>query len=124
MSEPTEHRLLHGDLHHFNLLQARSGDWWMIDPHGVVGHPLYEVGAFLRNPMPNLARHPKRSQLTLERLQLLSQRLKEPVSRLAKFGFYGVAFSLAWDLEEGHAEVDSDLVDFGLELAELAEWIG
>ena len=124
MSEPAGHRLLHGDLHHFNLLQDRSGDWRMIDPHGVVGHPLYEVGAFLRNPMPSLAGHPKRVQLTLERLELLSQHLKEPVLRLAQFGFYGVAFSIAWDLEDGQTELDANLVDLGVELATLAGWIG
>ena len=42
--------LLHGDLHHENILQ--SGDAWvMIDPQGVIGELEFEVGAFIRNPI-------------------------------------------------------------------------
>jgi streptomycin 6-kinase len=44
-------RLLHGDLHHHNvLLDVRRG-WLAIDPKGVVGELAYEVGAALRNPI-------------------------------------------------------------------------
>jgi streptomycin 6-kinase len=55
--------LLHGDLHHENILAARREPWLAIDPKGVVGEAAYEVGALLRNPnnqmlaWPNLARH-------------------------------------------------------------------
>jgi streptomycin 6-kinase len=43
--------LLHGDLHHFNILSA--GDRWVaIDPKGVVGERTFEAGAFLENPGP------------------------------------------------------------------------
>src|SRR5207244_1723119 len=43
-------QLLHGDLHHYNVLfDARRG-WLAIDPKGVVGELEYEVGAALRNP--------------------------------------------------------------------------
>ncbi|WP_133128621.1 aminoglycoside phosphotransferase family protein [Legionella nagasakiensis] len=44
--------LLHGDLHHFNILSAHRQPWLAIDPKGVVGPPEYECGAFLRNPIP------------------------------------------------------------------------
>ena len=41
--------LLHGDLHHDNVL--RTGDGWIaIDPHGAVGDPGYDAGAWLYNP--------------------------------------------------------------------------
>ncbi len=42
--------LLHGDLHHDNILQ-NGEDWLVIDPKGVIGEPAYEVAAFIRNPM-------------------------------------------------------------------------
>jgi streptomycin 6-kinase len=41
--------LLHGDLHHFNILSARREPWLCIDPKGMRGHPGYEVGPFLLN---------------------------------------------------------------------------
>ncbi len=41
--------LLHGDLHHFNVL-AHAGGWFAIDPKGVSGDPHFEAAALLRNP--------------------------------------------------------------------------
>ena len=43
-------RLLHGDLHHYNVLLDSSRGWLAIDPKGVIGEPEYEIGAALRNP--------------------------------------------------------------------------
>ena len=47
------HVLLHGDLHHDNILKNVNG-WIVIDPKGVIGEPAYEVAAFIRNPIPEL----------------------------------------------------------------------
>jgi len=41
--------LLHGDLHHYNILQHQS-EWLAIDPKGIIGEREFEIGAFLRNP--------------------------------------------------------------------------
>ena len=41
--------LLHGDLHHDNILSAERGRWLAVDPKGVVGDPTYDVGPFLYN---------------------------------------------------------------------------
>jgi streptomycin 6-kinase len=43
--------LLHGDLHHYNVLSDRARGWCAVDPKGVVGELEYEIGAALRNPM-------------------------------------------------------------------------
>ena len=43
-------RLLHGDLHHHNVLFDSQRGWVAVDPKGVVGEVEYEVGAALRNP--------------------------------------------------------------------------
>lgn len=45
--------LLHGDLHHDNILR-NGDDWVIIDPKGVIGEQAYEVAAFIRNPFPEL----------------------------------------------------------------------
>ncbi|HEY8746015.1 MAG TPA: aminoglycoside phosphotransferase family protein, partial [Chloroflexota bacterium] len=42
--------LLHGDLHHYNILTAERSPWLAIDPKGVIGDPGYDVGQFLLNP--------------------------------------------------------------------------
>lgn len=41
--------VLHGDLHHLNVLNTGSG-WRAIDPHGWVGDPAFEAAALLANP--------------------------------------------------------------------------
>jgi streptomycin 6-kinase len=47
-SKYNEKKVLHGDLHHDNILQ--DGDYWkVIDPHGVIGFPINEVWAFVQN---------------------------------------------------------------------------
>ncbi len=52
LSSMDEVTLLHGDLHHWNILSAEREPWLAIDPQGVIGEPAYEVGAWLRNPFP------------------------------------------------------------------------
>lgn len=44
-------RLLHGDLHHYNVLFDSNRGWLAIDPKGVIGEIEYEIGAVLRNPI-------------------------------------------------------------------------
>ena len=52
--------VLHGDLHHFNILSAQRQPWLAIDPKGIVGEPAYETGAFIRNPIPYIYSAPNR----------------------------------------------------------------
>lgn len=49
LSSQGEPVLLHGDLHHYNILQHQS-EWLAIDPKGIIGEREFEIGAFLRNP--------------------------------------------------------------------------
>jgi streptomycin 6-kinase len=41
--------LLHGDLHHGNILAAQREPWLAIDPKGVLGVPAYEPATFVIN---------------------------------------------------------------------------
>ncbi len=44
--------LLHGDLHHDNILSSDRDEWLAIDPKGVVGEPAWEIAPFLMNNLP------------------------------------------------------------------------
>ena len=89
--------LLHGDLHHENILQRKPdkaesqdkcGDAWvMIDPQGVVGELEFEVGAFIRNPLFELLDQPYLEQLILYRFNQLSQRLNLDRKRIIDWSF-------------------------------------
>jgi len=41
--------VLHGDLHHDNIVSAEREPWLAIDPKGTIGEPAYDIGAILRN---------------------------------------------------------------------------
>ncbi len=41
--------LLHGDLHHDNILSSDREPFFLIDPKGIIGHNGYDIGVFLNN---------------------------------------------------------------------------
>lgn len=92
--------LLHGDLHHWNILRSSARRPWLaLDPKGVVGEAAYEVAAFLRNPLPRLLREddPKR---TLERrVDLFAERLGFDRERLRAWGLAHAVLSAWWNIE-------------------------
>lgn len=92
--------LLHGDLHHFNVLRAGAG-WKAIDPKGVVGEPAYEVGALLRNPVPALLDAPRPRRLLERRLDRLSAALALDRERLRAWAAVQAVLSAVWAVEGG-----------------------
>ena len=46
--------VLHGDLHYGNVLSSERDGWLAIDPKGVNGEPVYEVGDLFRNRVDEL----------------------------------------------------------------------
>lgn len=82
--------VLHGDLHARNLLQGPDG-WVVVDPHGLVGDPGWEVGPLLLNGLAgDLAAQAAR------RLAVLAEELGEERDRLAAWGWVRARLSLAW----------------------------
>ena len=51
LMERTDSLLLHGDLHHGNILAAQREPWLAIDPKGIVGDRAWDVGSFLFNSL-------------------------------------------------------------------------
>lgn len=101
-----EPRLLHGDLHHSNVLFDRDRGWVAIDPKGVIGEPEYEVGAALRNPVecPELIG----DRVILERrLTMYVSRLVLDRQRVIGWGFAQAVLSAIWDVEDGHVVDDA-----------------
>lgn len=52
-TKPT-HMLLHGDLHHFNVMNSSNRGWLAIDPKGIWGPKVYEYVIMLCNPTLHL----------------------------------------------------------------------
>ena len=92
--------LLHGDLHHFNILAAERTPWLAIDPQGVVGEPAYEVGALLRNPFVKLPPPVELARIQARRVDHLAERLGLERERLAGWGLAQAVLSAWWNVED------------------------
>jgi streptomycin 6-kinase len=98
-------RLLHGDLHHYNLLLDTSHGWRTIDPKGVVGEMAYETGAMLRNPveMPGFYAN----LLTLKnRVGIICRSLGLDEKRVLGWCFAQAILSAVWSIEDGGIEAE------------------
>lgn len=102
-------RLLHGDLHHDNVLFDGTRGWTAIDPKGVIGEVEYEVGAFLRNPTNRLEAFVEPAAIK-RRIRRFSERIDIDVQRTLRWGFAQAVLSLLWSLEDGDAVANSDPV--------------
>lgn len=96
--------LLHGDLHHDNVLRASREPWLAIDPHGVVGDPGAEVGAMLYNPDP-ANRDPALVALVPARIEQLADGLGLDTDRVVAWAFEQSVLSEVWTAEDPHAPV-------------------
>jgi streptomycin 6-kinase len=67
--------VLHGDLHHYNILSAGQGEWRLIDPKGLAGDPAYECAAFICNPTPQIAGDPQLARTLARRIAIFSELL-------------------------------------------------
>jgi len=89
--------LLHGDLHHENILAATRQPWLAIDPKGIVGEPAYEVGALLRN---RLDAAPDLRPLQARRLDQLAEALQLDRQRLLSWSVAQAVLSAWWSYED------------------------
>jgi len=94
--------LLHGDLHHYNVLFDDRRGWVAIDPKGVVGELEYEIGAALRNPWerPDLLASP---EVIERRLARFHDALGIDVDRARAWAFAQGVLAAIWSIEDGDA---------------------
>ena len=92
--------LLHGDLHHRNILQAGPDDWCAIDPQGPAGEAEYDVGALLRNPNPTISSWAELPHRQQRRLDILSERLGFDRQRLEYYSFARAVLTAWWNYED------------------------
>jgi streptomycin 6-kinase len=100
-------RLLHGDLHHYNILDGGTRGWVSIDPKGVIGEVEYELGAALRNPVecPEILGNPA----TIEkRIDVMASRLGLDADRVLRWAYAQAVLSAIWLVEDGYTLAPTD----------------
>ncbi|MBM3207233.1 MAG: hypothetical protein FJZ57_01315 [Chlamydiae bacterium] len=96
---PQETCILHGDLHHENIVYSQDKGWVAIDPKGVIGFTGFETAIFLLNPInetPNLER-------LFNRLAILHQELNLDPILLKNLAFLRAVLGFIWDVEENNS---------------------
>jgi streptomycin 6-kinase len=95
--------LLHGDLHHENILAAERAPWLAIDPKGLIGEAEYEVGALMRNPLPRLLALPDVTATLARRFDILAETLGFDRQRMIAWSWAQAVLSAWWHIEDhGH----------------------
>ena len=101
-----EKAVLHGDLHHYNILSARREPWLAIDPKGIIGEPEYEAAAFLRN---NLLDKPAPLGVLSMRIDRLADEAGLDRERMIGWGHADRVLSAWWSYEESGRPDEADL---------------
>ncbi|MBD5528155.1 MAG: phosphotransferase [Lachnospiraceae bacterium] len=105
--------LLHGDLHHDNLLLRTDGSYVMIDPKGVVGPAIMDLPRFILNELDTIHASSDRQHIE-EVIRLLGGQSGYPAADIKKLFYMETVLANIWCLEDGE-----EMNRQQLELAEL-----
>lgn len=90
--------LLHGDLHHFNILRQGDEGWAVIDPKGIIGDIHFDTIQYLLNFED---RGGTREQVLERRIAIMSERLGLDTRRIGMWGVARGVLEACWSIEEG-----------------------
>jgi streptomycin 6-kinase len=113
LAAPEREGVLHGDMHHENVIWDAERGWLAIDPKGVFGERTYDYANALLNPiaLPALVRQPGR---LARQAQIVSARIGAPPRRVLAFAAAHAGLGTAWSLEDGHGR-DMSVLNMALE---------
>ena len=92
--------LLHGDLHHDNLLRRTDGSYAMIDPKGVVGPAIMDLPRFILNELGTAHACPDRLHME-EVIRLLGEQSGYPEVDIRKLFYMETVLENIWRVEDG-----------------------
>ena len=115
LDNPLDNVVLHGDMHHMNILRHRDRGWVVIDPKGIYGERTYDAANVLCNPgdMPELVMSEDR---ILRISKILADGMGIEQGRVLAFVFAYACLSAKWSMESG-----DDWWRLALRVAELTE---
>ena len=93
--------LLHGDLHHENILSAERESFLAIDPKGIIGEIGFETSAFLNNHLYWLAGDLNLREKLIKAVAHFSESFEIKPRDLYKWAFAQMVLSVWWTFEDG-----------------------
>jgi streptomycin 6-kinase len=113
--ETTERVVLHGDLHHDNIVFDAEAGWVAIDPKGVIGPPCVEMGRYMMNGLPDGLSIDQHMDMIRERVQIFGAELGYPQETVAACGFVDCILGHCWSFEDDTLSEDWH---YGVELSQ------
>lgn len=97
--------VLHGDMHHGNVLESGHGEWTVIDPKGLVGDPAYDITTWLLNDAPPCEADDI-AAITRRRVEIFARELGLPQDRLLAAALVHCALVIAWEIVDQEAPAE------------------
>lgn len=105
LADPQDVVVLHGDIHHDNVLDFGERGWLVIDPKGLIGERGFDYANLFCNPETDIAvTKPDRFK---RRLDIVTEAAEMERERLLQWILAWAGLSAAWWLSDGvHPEID------------------
>lgn len=99
LKNQTDICLLHGDMHHSNVMKGPDGGWIAIDPKGLVGDPAYDAANTFRNPhtAPDIVESEDRF---LKQTKIVSDIMDIDHQKIINYAFVQSCLSISWSLKD------------------------
>lgn len=97
LENQTEPIVLHGDLHHDNILYSPERGWLAIDPKGLLGEKTFDYVNILCNPTKEIAISEGR---LMKQLKIISKNTEIEINHLLKWTIAWAGLSAVWYLND------------------------
>lgn len=99
LSTESNKSLLHGDIHHDNIIFDSKNDWLAIDPQCLYGEATYDLANSFYNPDDQSRYHHTEDNI-IRRSEIYAKHLNISQSRILQFAFAHGGLSVCWQLED------------------------
>ncbi|WP_268625406.1 aminoglycoside phosphotransferase family protein [Paenibacillus alvei] len=96
----SQNLLLHGDLHHDNMLLGSNGEYVIIDPKGVIGDPVFDIPRFILNEFEESITENLYEKID-EIIGVLTKKLAIPNDVIRKCLYVETTMGMCWCVEDG-----------------------
>lgn len=110
----SERTLLHGDLHHDNILLRADGTYSMIDPKGVIGPEILDLPRFIMNELDTKHAVPDEEHM-YEVVRMVSENFGYPIADVKKVYFMEVILGNIWCIEDGE-EISEEEIEIATKM--------
>ncbi|RAP75686.1 aminoglycoside phosphotransferase family protein [Paenibacillus montanisoli] len=101
ISTTSENLLLHGDLHHENIIRQGEEQWAVIDPKGIIGDIHFDTIQYLLNYED---RGGDCEQVLRRRIAIMAEELGLDPRRIAMWGVVRGVLEACWTIEDGGSD--------------------